>query len=162
MHTKLRNHKANAMITNTCRISLVTFALLGGMASNAMAAGHLVVEGGWIRSAPPGAAMLAGYGTLHNIGDALVVVTGAESADFGSASLHKSENNNGVEHMQALGDLQIAPGARIAFAPGGNHIMLMQPKKELRKDESVPIHIVTKGGDSVVGIFVVRDDAPKP
>ena len=60
------------------------------------------------------------------------------------------------------GDLQIAPGQRVAFAPGGNHIMLMQPKRELRKDESVPIHIVTKGGDSIVGIFVVRDDAPKP
>src|ERR1700722_9974612 len=67
------NHKANAMITNTCRISLVTLALLGGIAGNAMAAGHLLVEGGWIRSAPPGAAMLAGYGTLHNIGDAPVV-----------------------------------------------------------------------------------------
>ncbi len=151
------------MITNTRRISLMTLALLlGGMASEAMAAGHLVVESGWIRSAPPGATMLAGYGTLHNIGDAPVVVTGVESADFGSASLHKSQNNNGVEHMQPLGDLQIAPGARVAFAPGGNHIMLMQPKKELRNDDSVPIHIVTKGGDSIVGIFVVRDDAPKP
>jgi copper(I)-binding protein len=150
------------MIKNTCRISLATLMMIGGIANNAMAAGHLVVENGWIRSAPPGAAMLAGYATLHNIGDASVVVTGVETADFGSASLHKSSNDNGVEHMQPLGDLQIAPGARVAFTPGGNHIMLMQPKKELRKDESVPIHIVTKGGDSIVGIFVVRDDALKP
>ena len=150
------------MNTNTCRIALVTLAMLGGLTSTAMAAGHLVVENGWIRSAAPGVAMLAGYATLHNVGDAPVVVTGAESADFGSASLHKSTSSNGVEHMQPLGEVQIAPGARVAFAPGGNHIMLMQPKKELRKDEAVPIHIVTKGGDSIVGIFVVRDDAPKP
>jgi hypothetical protein len=155
------NHKANGMNANTKRISLAALALIGNF-GNAMAAGHLVVENGWIRSAPPGAAMLAGYGTLHNVGDAPVVVTGAESADFASASLHKSMNENGVEHMRALGDLQIAPGQRVAFAPGGNHVMLMQPKKELRTNESVPIHFLTKGGDSVVGIFVVRDDAPKP
>jgi copper(I)-binding protein len=140
----------------------MALVLLGGIAVNAAAAGHLVIENGWIRSAPPGATMLAGYGTLHNVGDAPVVVTGADSADFASASLHKSVNENGVEHMRALGDVQIAPDQRVSFAPGGNHIMLMQPKKELRRDESVPIHFVTKGGDSVVGIFVVRDDAPKP
>ncbi|HEX3896998.1 MAG TPA: copper chaperone PCu(A)C [Rudaea sp.] len=149
------------MNANTKRISLAALALIGNF-GNAMAAGHLVVENGWIRSAPPGAAMLAGYGTLHNVGDAPVVVTGVESADFASASLHKSMNENGVEHMRALGDLQIAPGQRVAFAPGGNHVMLMQPKKELRTNESVPIHFLATGGDSVVGIFVVRDDAPKP
>jgi periplasmic copper chaperone A len=128
--------------------------------ANAWSAGHLVVENAWIRQAPPGTAMLAGYGVLHNIGDAPVTVTGADSADFGSASLHKSSNENGMEHMQPLGDITLAPGQRVTFAPGGNHIMLMQPKKELRLDESVPIHIVTKDADSTVGIFVVRDAAP--
>lgn len=149
------------MNVNTQRIALAALVSLGSI-GNALAAGHLVVENGWIRSAPPGAMMLAGYAVLHNVGDAPVVVTGADSADFGSATLHKSVNENGVEHMQALGDVQIAPGQRVTFAPGGNHIMLMRPKKELRKNESVPVHIVTKGGDSVVGLFVVRDDAPKP
>jgi copper(I)-binding protein len=128
--------------------------------TNAFAAGHLVVENAWIRNAPPGTAMMAGYGVLHNIGDAPVTVTGADSADFGSASLHKSTNDNGMEHMQPLGDITLAPGQRVTFAPGGNHIMLMQPKKELRLEESVPIHIVTKDADSTVGIFVVRDAAP--
>ena len=38
--------------------------------------------------------------------------------------------------------------------------MLMQPKKELRLDESVPIHIITRDADSTIGIFLVRDAAP--
>jgi copper(I)-binding protein len=139
--------------------STVAF-VLALAATNAFAAGHLVVENAWIRNAPPGTMMMAGYGVLHNVGDAPVTVTGADSADFGSASLHKSTNSNGMEHMQPLGDITIAPGQRVTFAPGGNHIMLMQPKKELRLDESVPIHIVTKDADSTVGIFVVRDAAP--
>ena len=49
----------------------------------------------------------AGYGVLHNVGDAAVTVTGVESADFGSASLHKSTSSNGMEHMQALGDITL-------------------------------------------------------
>jgi copper(I)-binding protein len=135
-------------------------AVMALATTNAFAAGHLVVENAWIRNAPPGTAMMAGYGVLHNVGDAPVTVTGAESADFGSASLHKSATSNGMAHMQPLGDITIAPGQRVTFAPGGNHIMLMQPKKELRIDESVPVHIVTKDADSTVGIFVVRDVAP--
>jgi copper(I)-binding protein len=139
------------------RVVAIVLALA---ANSAFAAGHLVVENAWIRNAPPGTMMMAGYGVLHNVGDAPVTVTGAESADFGSASLHKSTNSNGMEHMQPLSDITIAPGQRVTFTPGGNHIMLMQPKKELRLDESVPIHIVTKDADSTVGIFVVRDAAP--
>ena len=135
-------------------------ALMLLVTTNSFAAGHLVVENAWIRNAPPGTAMMAGYGVLHNVGDAPVIVTGADSADFGSASLHKSTHDNGMERMQPLGDITIASGQRVTFAPGGNHIMLMQPKKELRLDESVPIHIVTKDADSTVGIFVVRDSAP--
>ncbi len=137
-----------------------TLAVIMLATTNAFAAGHLVVENAWIRNAPPDAAMMAGYGVLHNVGDAPVVVTGVESADFASATLHKSTNSNGMEHMQPLDELTIAPGQRVTFAPGGNHIMLMQPKKDLRLDESVPIHIVTKDADSTVGIFLVRDAAP--
>ena len=147
------------MRTNVRGISVF---LLVSVAGNAMAAGHLVVEGGWIRSAPPGSTMLAGYGTLHNIGDAAVVVTGAESADFGSVSLHASTQQGDTEHMQPLGNVTVAPGARVAFAPRGKHFMLMEPKKELRVDESVPIHITTTQGDDIVGIFVVRDNDPTP
>ena len=138
----------------------IIFAVTTLVTTNVFASGHLVVENAWIRNAPAGAAMMAGYGVLHNVGDAPVTVTGADSADFASASLHKSTNSNGMEHMQALGDITIAPGQRVTFAPGGNHIMLMQPKKDLRLDESVPIHIVTKDSDSTIGIFVLRDAAP--
>src|SRR3954451_17242900 len=96
----------------------MVMAMSGAMAANAFAAGHLVVENAWIRNAPPGTAMMAGYGVLHNVGDAPVTVTGAESSEFGSASLHQSTNNTGMAHMQALGEITIAPGQRVTFAPG--------------------------------------------
>ena len=133
--------------------------LLVAGASDALAAGRLVVEGAWIRSAPPGAMMLAGYATLRNDGDAPVVVTAADSADFGSVSLHESVEEGGVAHMRALDRVEIKPGERVVFAPGGKHLMLMRPKHEIKSGESVKIHLNTSAG-AAAAEFVVRESAP--
>ena len=131
-----------------------------GVAAHASAGGGLVVEHAWIRAAPPGAAMLAGYATLKNAGDAPVVVTGASSADFGDVSLHESFSENGVERMRPLGDVVVAPGASVAFAPGGKHFMLMDGKRELRVGDAVKIHISTKSGPGADAQFSVRESMP--
>src|SRR5512141_558875 len=70
------------------------FLLLGVVAAKAQASGHLVVERAWIRTAPPGAMMLAGYATIRNEGDASLTLTGADSADFSSISIHESAIKN--------------------------------------------------------------------
>ncbi len=134
--------------------------LLLGCATNVGAAGHLVVEHAWIRAAPRGAPMLAGYATLKNDGDAPVVVSGASSADFGDMSLHESVYENGVERMRPLGNVSIAPGASAVFAPGGKHFMLMDAKRELKTGDSVKVHISTKSGTGTDADFVVRETAP--
>ncbi|HMM57885.1 MAG TPA: copper chaperone PCu(A)C [Rudaea sp.] len=134
--------------------------LFWGVAANALAASHLVVEQAWIRAAPPGVTMLAGYATLKNAGDAPVVINGASSVDFGDVSLHESFSENGVERMRPLGDLTIAPNASVVFAPGGKHFMLMDGKRELRVGDAVKIHIVTKSGPGADAEFRVRDTAP--
>ena len=131
-----------------------------GCAMNAHAAGKLVVEHAWIRIAPPGAAMLAGYATLKNAGDAPFVVTGASSADFGDVSLHESFGKDGIERMRPLGDLTIAPGTSVAFAPGGRHFMLMDGRRELKAGDVVKIHIATKSGPGADADFMLRDAAP--
>jgi copper(I)-binding protein len=134
--------------------------ILFGAAMHAAAAEHLVVENAWIRAAPPGATMLAGYAMLKNAGDAPIVVSGASSADFGDVSLHQSVNENGIERMRPLGDVAIAAGASVAFAPGGKHFMLMDAKRGLKAGDSVKIHIATNSGPGADADFTVRDSAP--
>jgi len=129
-----------------------------GLMTNAAAAGHLVIEHAWIRSAPPAAMMLAGYATLRNDGDMPITVTGADSADFADVSLHQSVEENGVERMRPLGSVEIAPGASLEFAPGGRHFMLMRPKRELSAGDQVKIHISTNSGNDATAEFAVRDD----
>jgi copper(I)-binding protein len=134
--------------------------LLIGYATHASAAGNVVVENAWIRAVPPGAAMLAGYATLKNTGDAPIVVNGANSAEFGDVSLHESVNENGVERMRPLGDVAIAPGASVVFAPSGKHFMLMDPKRALKAGDTLKIHISTKSGPGADADFMVRESAP--
>lgn len=140
-----------------CEMALL---LTMGIVGQASAAGKLVVEGGWIRTSPPGAMMLAGYASLRNAGDAPLSVTGAYSVDFGSVSLHQSIEENGVERMRPLGSVVIAPGASAMFAPGGKHLMLMQPARELKSGDRVKIHISIETGDGATADFVVRDAVP--
>lgn len=127
--------------------------------ANAHAAGQLIVDDAWIRTAPPGAMMLAGYAKLRNDGDVPITVTSVGSEDFASVSLHESVEENGVERMRPLGPIEIAPGASVDFAPGGRHFMLMRPKRELKAGDTVKIHISTSSGAGADAQFTVRDAA---
>ncbi len=138
----------------------IVTALLLTLASAAHAAGRLEVDGGWIRAAPPGAMMLAAYGTLRNAGDGPVIFSGAQSADFADVSLHETVEQNGIERMRALGRVVLAPGETMLLAPGGRHLMLMQPKRALHPGDTVEIRFITESSGSPTAKFVVRDTAP--
>lgn len=139
-------------------ITLMVLALASIEAASA--AGRLEVTGAWIRTAPPGAMMLAGYATLRNTGDAPLTVIGADSEAFGDVSLHESIEIDGVARMSALGSIEIAAGASVVLAPGGKHLMLMRPKGEPKSGGSIKIHIAAKPGEGTTANFVVRDTAP--
>lgn len=139
---------------------VVLFLLALAASSAVSAAGRLEISGAWIRTAPPGAMMLAGYATLHNAGDAPLTVTGASSEAFGDVSLHESVEVDGVARMKALGEIDIAPGASVVLAPGGKHLMLMRPKGEVKAGESIKIRFETKSAGVASADFVVRDAAP--
>jgi copper(I)-binding protein len=103
---------------------------------------------------------LAGYLNLRNSGDAALTVVGADSVVFRSVSMHQSVEENGVERMRTLAKFAIAPGESVTFAPGGKHLMLMQPVRQLKSGDAVRIHIATESGEGANADFIVRDSAP--
>lgn len=129
-------------------------------AGAAHAAGQLVVEQAWVRAAPPGAAMLAGYARLSNRGDEAISIESVDSPAFAHASLHETRVENGVSGMRALPALVLAPGASVELAPGGKHVMLMQPKTELASGAHVLLEFVLGDKRRVAADFVVADAAP--
>lgn len=114
------------------------------------------VSDAWIPQAPPGAAMLAGYLTIKNDSDAPVSILAAESDRFRTVSVHQTVIENGVARMRELHSLEIAPGKEVKFAPGGMHLMLMQPRKAVEPGDHIEITLLFSDGTRVPAIFDVQ------
>lgn len=137
---------------------LVGWAMLAGLGLGAAAhaEGRLGVTDAWIREAPPGATMLAGYATLTNTGDEPISVLTVQSDAFRMTSLHETViGENGVSKMRELHRLDLAPGDTVALEPGGKHLMLMQPRSELHAGDSVSLLFMLRDGRRVETRFDV-------
>lgn len=138
---------------------LAGWVVVASIAGTAQAAGQLVVEDAWIRTAPPAAAMRAGYAILRNTGDAPLVVRGAMSEAFGDVSIHATTIENGMARMRELARIPLAAGESVTLEPGGKHLMLMRPVRELDLGAKAVIRFEIEGGSSAEAEFVVRDTA---
>ena len=122
----------------------------------AAASPTLRVEQAWIRAAPPGAAMLAGYATLHNDGDAAVLVKPCASAGFEAVSLHETTQVDGISRMRPLPQLEVPAHATVALQPGGLHLMLEGPKAVPEAGGQVALCLAIDGVETLVAFAVRR------
>jgi copper(I)-binding protein len=115
-----------------------------------LAAGEaeLTFEDAWVRAVPPGMGMTAGFGTLHNNGDADIVITGFSSAEFGDVTLHRTEQADGMSRMREVPSLEVPAGSVVDLAPGGYHLMLMKPLPALKEGQPVTLEISAQDGRS--------------
>ncbi|MEJ0006124.1 MAG: copper chaperone PCu(A)C [Steroidobacteraceae bacterium] len=148
------------MMTATTRISAL-LAILGMLALIAPGIGtaadsNLLVAGAWIRQPPPGTDVAAVYLSMENIGTRAVRLTGVESPVAAMAMLHESKESGGQSQMRELTSVSLAPGASIAFSPGGKHIMLHGLTHPLKAGERVALVLVFAGGLKVHVTAVVR------
>jgi copper(I)-binding protein len=118
----------------------------------------------WIRWLPAGIPSGA-YLTLSNSGSTPAVLVGASSPDFAAVSFHQTRTVNGTSEMNAVDRLTVAPRGDLHFAPGGYHIMLMQPTRTLQPGDRVPITLRFADASSLLVSFEVRSAgaaAPEP
>ncbi|MEP7045001.1 MAG: copper chaperone PCu(A)C [Dokdonella sp.] len=130
------------------------FALFGA-AAVAHAGGKLGVTDAWIREAPPGATVLAGYATLKNSGDAPITVLTVQSDAFRMASLHETVIEDGVSKMREMHRIELAPDASITLQPAGKHLMLMQPRQEVHAGDKVEMLFLLADGTRLETYFDV-------
>lgn len=137
--------------------------LAAGLASGAVASPPAcvpVVEQGWIRAAPPKAGVLAGYARLLEPCGRMAVVVAVQSDAFAGVQMHETRVDKGVSTMRELTRAVVPARGALSFAPGGNHLMLMQPRRALPVGAHVRIAFMLADGRRVAGDFVVRRDAP--
>jgi copper(I)-binding protein len=114
----------------------------------------------WIREAPPGINVLAGYFTLENLTGKTLTLDEVTSPDFGKVEIHQSVQKDGTESMQQLDSLEIPAHGNVEFRPGGYHLMLMQPHKNLFSGDTVSLILSFSDGSQLAILAPVRHDAP--
>lgn len=122
--------------------------------------GVVTVERAWILMPPRGSDMLAGYGMIANGTGAPVTIERVSSAAFASASLHRTELDGDQARMHAVDSLTVPAGGRVVMSPGGLHLMLMRPRRELSPDAHVPVTFHLSDGGALEAAFRVSDHQP--
>ncbi|HTW33221.1 MAG TPA: copper chaperone PCu(A)C [Rhizomicrobium sp.] len=144
--------KSNIPFAQLARIVVLSSVLLGTAAQ----AGSVTVTDGWIR-ALPAKVPAGGYFTLANDSGRRMVLTGASSPACGMLMLHKTEKESGMASMSDVTSIPIAVGAHVSFAPGGYHLMCMDPTAAVQPGNKVPVTLIFSDGTKVTNEFVVRN-----
>ena len=114
------------------------------------------VRDAWVREAPPGMTMMAGYMALQNNTSRPQVLVAASSSDFERVMIHRTIAKDGMAGMAHASQIELKPSASLIFAPGGYHLMLMNPKRTLRAGDPVVINLQFRGGPDLPVAFQVR------
>lgn len=113
-----------------------------------------MLSDGWIRVLMPHMPA-ADYFVLTNPSDQALVLTGASSPACGSLMLHESIETNGTARMAMVKNVSVAAHGRLAFQPGGYHLMCMSPASQLVPGRTVPVTLRFQDGASVTADFQV-------
>lgn len=114
----------------------------------------LIARDGWIRPAPPVAKVRAGYLVIENRGEAELVIDQVDSADFGAIEIHEMIDDRGTMRMRRVAALHVPAKGEVALRPGGLHLMMFRPMRELAAGDSVKIRLRGVGSDLETSLVV--------
>jgi len=106
----------------------------------------VAVRDAWVREPPPGMTMMAGFMTLRNNSSRPQVLVSASSSGFETVMIHRTIVKDGRTGRVHAPQIELAPKASLIFAPGGYHLMLMNPNRTLRAGDRVVINLEFRGG----------------
>ncbi|MDR6934842.1 copper chaperone PCu(A)C [Luteibacter sp. 3190] len=112
-------------------------------------------SGAWIRVLP-GNLPAGGYATFENPGDGKVSITDATSADYGEAMIHRSSTETGMGRMEMVDEVPVPARGKVAFSPGGYHVMLMNPKHPVKPGDTVVVTFTLSDGSTLAVPFLAR------
>ena len=136
-------------------LSLIV-ALAAGLSTPPPSSSHVTVANGWFRALPANLPA-GGYFELRNTGRWPILLRGASSPACGMLMLHKSESKNGVGSMEDVSRLEIPAGGTLSFAPGGYHLMCMDPTAALKPGATVTVTLKFADGSATKANFSVRN-----
>lgn len=132
--------------------ALLTLAL----ASPVQAAENgVTLQNGWMRMLMP-SRPAGGYFTLTNQTGTEKMLTGASSPACGNLMLHESQHEGGQEQMVMVKQVAVPAHGTLTFAPGGYHLMCMQPAASMQPGSSMPVTLMFADGGKLQADFAVK------
>lgn len=135
-------------------------ATLLSLAASAANSCELTLESAWVRTAPPGATVMAGFGKLGNPGHVDSALARVESPDFGRVELHSMVMDGDVMRMRKVDQIDVKAGESVELKPGGLHLMLFEPKRELAEGSEIPLTLTLACDTEIVATAKVLAKAP--
>jgi len=106
----------------------------------------IMIDDPWVRAAPPNSQMLAAYMNLMNHGEQDLDLLSISSVDFEKVEVHQSIVEQGMARMRHTEKVTINANQTLKFAPGGFHLMLINPKRALPPGEKVDFILTFSNG----------------
>ncbi len=105
-------------------------------------AGEIRVESAWVREAPPMARATGVFMTIKNPSDKPDRLTLVESAAARAVEIHESRIVGDMAKMEPVSSIEIPAMGEVVLKPGGLHIMLIDPKGQVKAGDNVPLTLV--------------------
>jgi len=143
----------------TTALMLISIGLWSFTAT-VFAAGNITVEDAWIREAPPNANVLAAYFQVENPTDTDIRLTKVSSDAFKKIEMHNTlVSKEGVASMKEQTQVVVPAKGKVAFKPGGLHLMLIGPEKRLKSGNTVDLLLAFSNGHKIRMTTIVKKAA---
>jgi len=119
-------------------------------------ASEISIENPRIRLMPPSAPISAGYFLIINNTDKDVILVSVSSSRFELMEMHNIIKDGDVMKMVKQESVIIAANSKLEFKPMSYHLMLIKPVKLVSEGEKIDVTFMTKSGDSISAVFVVK------
>lgn len=125
--------------------------------------GDIEVSDPWARATPSRARSGAAYMTLSNRGERRDKLVAISTPVARKAELHTHLMEDNIMKMRRVQGVEVHPGEKSVFKPGGLHIMLMGLSKPLRQGHVFPMILTFEtAGRIEVQVVVQKIGAMRP
>lgn len=95
--------------------------------------------------------------TIYNPLDVPTTVVSIHSDAFASIEIHQTIEQDGLMRMEPVPKLNIEAESAVQLAPGGLHLMMMQPSQPTKPGDQIRITIrLDDGSEQVLNMTVKR------
>ena len=138
--------------------------LVAATSALAQNAGDLQINGAWARATPKGAQVGGGYLTITNTGTTPDRLIGGSTPVAAKLEVHETSMSGGVAQMREHDKgVEIKPGGKVEFKPGGNHVMFVNLKEPLVQGKPITATLeFEKAGKVEVQFRVEPAGSPGP